>query len=253
MLDLVTEAVKKEFFFSPWIRPEKAEGVLAPPMAFATELLQPIREGLACRANYRLGIGDVDGAWSDAVTVTRLSVKHNENFTAVISISEPFYLEKNILRLHPVSDVDRERRLSDLDGLAPLFSFEKYVQFDRLIKLWLVAMFDRDPAPNMKYINWCRVAHLINKDYDEFERIAGKIREPDQENFIKSFSPYFLPPERSFLSEKLGKPLTVDERSKELAYGIRMEGNGPGTVFPTLKNHQDRYDELRRTLEKGPE
>jgi hypothetical protein len=71
-LDLVSRAAGKSTFHVPLVRQNKHEIIIDDVAYFEIQRMRLFARGLQARANYRIGVGDIDGAIDDIVACQRL-------------------------------------------------------------------------------------------------------------------------------------------------------------------------------------
>lgn len=256
-LDLVAEAVRKEYYFEPKLRNphEKPESLDSGSVYGARILELRIPDGFEYRMQYYLGTKNIDKAWRDALSISCLRIHNNYFFSDANHFTAHARL---VLKNCPVSDKQRTQFISDLDLLPKRFSVKERLERWRYssirnIQIYYETGFNKP----VLYINWNVVAQWMNRTVDDFERtvdvLTAETDETKRQQIVDNFKTHYAtPPKRSWLSNCLGKPITVAERSKEYAWA-NEQFYILSYHIPSFLIHQEENDlqELRKELESG--
>jgi hypothetical protein len=163
-----------------------------------------------------------------------------------------------LLKNQPLSEEQREKFLADLADLPSWKTRSDFILFERINLLGMIALYAHVPnhAPNKdQYINWNIAASQTNQTFDllsqKAEELAKETDPVKKDKMLKEFREFFLErqqekPKRFWLSNLLGKPITVGERSRELAWKFRLAIMYDCLDYPA-KNDRD-LAELRKLL-----
>lgn len=247
-LDLYAEAVRKEYFFCPMLR-ESDRDVDYWPLP-ATLMYRDGMVAMRYLKQYHLGRRDVNAAWdchmTDFCLSQSLARSHAFFRTSFLALSD-FLADRTL------TPENRQHMLTTLDALARPISSEKQIDYWRIH--WL-AQIDTEPVrPNQKtpYINWNGVAIYVNRTAEDLEQTLKKLdAEPDEdkkEQIIEQFkSRYKNAPPRGWLGDLLGKPVTVDARTRELAWSYCQYAMVREFPAVLLRQGEKDLQDLRRRL-----
>ncbi|MDR3110126.1 MAG: hypothetical protein LBU65_10655 [Planctomycetaceae bacterium] len=137
-LDLLGKAVRKPTFQMPYTVNTETHNTFSDIMLIYRDMAVATQE----RAKFRIGIGDVDGAIYDIITIHRLArfVSQNRiimgNSLAGLAINGVANaIGFNANREHPATKEQIEHYLKELDALPPMPTFEQAVSGERLLAL----------------------------------------------------------------------------------------------------------------------
>ena len=133
-------AIRKPTFHIPLTRQSENDRLYSLPMADMQQMRMFAR-GLATRAQYRIGTGDIDGAIDDIVTCKRLGrhFGHGASLVnwlvgiAIEGIADSIGLAGSLE--HPPTKVQLERFVRELDGLPPAAKLVEKMRFERYLGL----------------------------------------------------------------------------------------------------------------------
>ncbi|MCU0963339.1 MAG: DUF1559 domain-containing protein [Pirellulaceae bacterium] len=188
-LDVLTEAVAKSTLAIPLVR-EDAGHTLIEMLWPEMQRTRSFARGLAARANYRIGTGDLDGAINDVIACKRLGrhVGHGVTIVdllvgiAVEGIADSIGLAGSLD--HPPTRDQLQRLVGAWDELPPRSSFAEHMLLERFTALEIIQSLAHDGelsasvgvwfrlpmglerAMGVIGLNWNLVAHRINAHYD---------------------------------------------------------------------------------------
>lgn len=258
-LDLVAEALKQTHYFVPMLRSPADEGKNWFQRAFDsnTTLPRELEEAFYVRLQYRLGKNDVEGAWQDAASLCRMRIHRKFEIGWMPHYcSAPFdHVLNHVLRNGELTAEQRKTFLADLDPLPDMESVEEALQRWRLLGLWYVAVYSQAFLDSqLQYMNWNIIAAETNRFYDQLEQAWAAIQqtpERRQEIVDDLRGRLSTPPERSWLSQRLDKPVTVTARSRELAWANSQTGL-PFMLNLLLETEKQAFEELRERIIDTP-
>jgi len=145
-LDAIAEAIRKPIFMSPMYQsPESVESGI--PQFFIDMLLPDVQtmramaKMFSARANYRIALGNIDGAIDDKLTIHRLGrqvmqksllVEHLVGISCEeIATAIPIGANPE----HPLTEAQIRRLLAGLDALPPRFSLQDSFEIERYLAL----------------------------------------------------------------------------------------------------------------------
>ena len=141
-LDVLAEAVRKPAFFVPYTRNNENTPIFDTNMTwFATPMMRGWARSLHGRARYRLGIGDIDGAIDDILSI-HLLARHAVNAGTIVGslvgiafegIGHSIGLGSN--PEFPPTKEQIERLVAELDALPPLLPLNAILESERLFAL----------------------------------------------------------------------------------------------------------------------
>jgi hypothetical protein len=180
-LDLVGEAVRKPVFHIPKARGTEDDelfAVLLPDVQY----IRSLARALSARANYRIGMGDIDGAIDDVVACKRLGrhVGYNGILIemlvgiAIEGIADSTGVAGSLE--HPPTKGQLERLVNELNDLPPVGEFKKAMLFERYSSLDVVQSMSRGnnalsdlniPGWMLRMgVDWNVVARRVNSHFD---------------------------------------------------------------------------------------
>lgn len=191
-LDLVAEAVQKPVFCTPLVLWDDELPFCEGRTGGAYAAIRGLVRGLAVRANYRLGTGDIDGAVDDIIACKRLSTHCAGQGLCVESLVgmaiEGISLANGIAVSpeHQPTDEQIQRLMSLWDGVLPTAAPESYMPLERLGILEMLQPRAASQSPlcfrkigssfeGVHYFgyDWNIVMRRINQWFDEAERGAS--------------------------------------------------------------------------------
>lgn len=141
-IDLLVEAVRKPTFWVPYTRQDEKTSTFESLLPL--ENMQMFREWartVSCRARYRLGTGDIDGAIDDIITIHRIG-RHAGRQGTLVSALVGIAIEGVAAAIgigenpeYPPSKEQIERLVKELDELPPRITFEECLEFERYFAL----------------------------------------------------------------------------------------------------------------------
>ena len=141
-LDLLTEAVRKPAFYVPYVREDENTPIFE--SAFRLDAMQYIRDwarALHARAQYRLGIGDIDGVINDIVTIHHLA-RHAGRQGTLVSGLVGLAIEGMGVAIgigsnpeFPPTKEQIERLVAELDALPPRQTLSEALESERYFGL----------------------------------------------------------------------------------------------------------------------
>jgi len=141
-IDLLAEAVRKPVFYIPIIREYENTSIFS-PLPFAV-LFRGWAQAVHARATYRLGVGDIDGAIDDIVTLHRLG-RHTGRQITLLSWALGRYMEalgSSIgIGSNPNFSPTREqieRLVTELIALPPRQTFGECLEAERYLSLAVI-------------------------------------------------------------------------------------------------------------------
>jgi hypothetical protein len=188
-LDVVSQAVAKPTFVIPLAR-ENASQALFVTLLPDVQRTRSFARGLAARANYRIGTGDLDGAIDDVIACKRLGrhVGHGATIVdllvgiAVEGIADAVGVAGSLE--HPPTREQLQRLLRAWDQLPPRATFAEHLQFERFSALEVVQSLAHGGAQSVSGesllelplgieravrvvgLNWNLVARRVNAHFD---------------------------------------------------------------------------------------
>lgn len=256
-LDLVAEAVRKEFYFEPKLRnPHEKPESLDCGTAYGARILElRIPDSLNYRFQYYIGTKNIDKAWQDAMSISYLRIHHNFFFPT----DDYFTVHaRSVLKNGVISDEQRKRFMNDLDRLPKRYDVKERIERWRYSSIRNVQIYcETDFNKPFLPLNWNVVARWHNRVADDFERTVDVLdAETDEAKRRKiiddSKSRYATPPKRSWLGNWLGKPITIRERSLDYAW-THEQFYILNYHIPSFLLRQEEVDlqEFRKELENG--
>lgn len=208
VLDLLAQSVRKEACFCPRLCDPDSFGLLSPSEKYrfyhsGIHVHLNFETALIFRIQYRSGQNRPDAAMEDFLSLVRLRSALRRSFVVVPPLPNRLVEEMKKL-LETVPEEKSDRFLADFKASSTSVDPAEVELYARVYSLWTVAEISRSYDQNermrnrFRFINWNLVAVTINRAYD-----------------LRGLN--FPPPERSWLEKWLEKPLTVEQRSKELA------------------------------------
>ncbi|MCL2006212.1 MAG: DUF1559 domain-containing protein [Planctomycetaceae bacterium] len=186
-IDLLAEAVRKPAFFIPFTR--KYEHAPVTESILDLELVQLPREwsrAVQARANYRLGIGDIDGVIDDIITIHHLA-RHSGKQGFLVSGLVGIAIEGMAISVgigsnpeFPPTKEQIERLVRELDALPPRPAYHECLESERYFALaalqdqyWGInpgMMDDMFPITLLPFLGWAVDINIamnrLNKVYD---------------------------------------------------------------------------------------
>ncbi|MDR3109134.1 MAG: hypothetical protein LBU65_05535 [Planctomycetaceae bacterium] len=218
-INLLGEAVRKPAFCIPLVW-HCDTNTMTYQLAIPLETVQYNREMVRAaygRAKYRIGIGDIDGAIYDTITVHRLGRYASRNGTllaafvgiAVDNMALQIGINGNPDR--PATKEQLEHYLKELDSLPPMVTFAECMESERLFGLGMLQgrfiskYNDGIPSPTLNWICDPNITfRFMNKAYDMM--CESEILQRDDEIFKVSSNPLHYITVRS-RSENLSRML----------------------------------------------
>lgn len=203
-LDLLGEAVRKPNFEVPFVRLDENKTLIS-LLFFEGPRLRGFARALQCRANYRIGTGDFDGAIDDVMTCKRLG-RHLQNQFNVIDRLTGVAIEgiADAIRVFDVrtSQCTKEqilRLVRETNMLPARRSLDRILFFERLVFLDLIDLYssrgydgyDENVKTMIKLgIDWNTVAKRINQKFDNPSELLGVDEENSEYGFNEFLSIY---------------------------------------------------------------
>ena len=139
-IDLIAEAVRKQVFRAPYARENENAPIVEMYSGMGGKSC--VWAGAAeARAKYRLGIGDIDGAIDDIVTIHRLA-RHVGKQGMLMSVRPGVLMEGTAFAIgigsnpeFPPTKEQIERLLAELDALPPRQTLSEAIESERLFGL----------------------------------------------------------------------------------------------------------------------
>ena len=207
-IDMLAKAVRKPAFFIPYVR--EHENTPAVVATLRLDIAQTMREwarAAHARAHYRLGIGDIDGAINDIVTLHHLGRHAGKQGTfvagfvgiAIEGLARSIGIGNN--PKFPPTKEQIERLIAELDALPPRWTLEECLESERYYGLavlqdlyWGINPgFDDDPFPYFRLLfpglKWTLDINLAmakqNKVYDAMTIPGATIDGETLEEFLE--------------------------------------------------------------------
>jgi hypothetical protein len=149
LLDAIAEALRKPVFFIPLLQdPSSAQtGVQFLIADVAVQTLDTFRfsrkivQNFQARANYRIGLGDIDGAIDDKISMMRLG-RHYARIGGFLLFSAGSTFERLALVIpvganpeHPLTEQQIRRFLAERDALPPRTPITEAIEWERYTAL----------------------------------------------------------------------------------------------------------------------
>ncbi|GHT40924.1 hypothetical protein FACS189443_1960 [Planctomycetales bacterium] len=223
-IDLLGEAVRKPVFRAPLVRENENVSLIAillPQIRGIRELSRAVNG----RALYRIGIGDIDGAIDDKITLYRLG-RYAGQSPFLIGGLVGFAIEGMGAAIgidanpdFPATKEQIERLMREIDALPPRITFAECIETERYCGLGTIQdLFRRDiPSKHatsldiiglFPSLSWSVDSNILlvqfNKAYDEM--IAGTFDEASFRSFRPSRNPFRYMTVRS-RTERMGDVL----------------------------------------------
>jgi hypothetical protein len=198
-INLLSEAVRKPVFYAPLVRKNESD-------TGNKNVIQAFREfarAAQARANYRIGLGDIDGAMDDIITCYRLARhvgKQGSLVDYLVGIAIEGMATAVPIGANPVALPSREQlqRLFDaIQSLPPPQKLEDCWEAERLFTLAFLQEYAFGRTPDVygvpEYGRWCSAVdwNYIFREYnDVFDSIIAGIpqkeeNEVGEEDFAK--------------------------------------------------------------------
>jgi hypothetical protein len=204
-LDAITEMIRKPVFFVPLL--QSAESIESGIPQNLLELSLPyvqtfrsIARIYQARAGYRIGLGDIDGAIDDKLTLNRLGrllspgggvVQH---LVGIAVEGQALVIPVGANPDHPLTEEQIQRILDGLDALPPRSPLSNALEWERYLGLSAIQTMKRNPSslPNgtefssdeiarlAMFCDWNIVFRRMNEMYDALqkpEKYAGILEE----------------------------------------------------------------------------
>jgi hypothetical protein len=141
VIDLITEAVRKPVFRIPYVRENENTPIFDVVLSGEVQMMRVWARSAQERANYRLGIGDIDGAIDDIITIHLIGRHSGKQGTLVYSLmgiavegmgraigigSNPEF---------PPTKEQIERLVREMDALPPRATLNEVMLSERLFGL----------------------------------------------------------------------------------------------------------------------
>lgn len=254
ILDLIASATEKDYCFLPKIRQPGTEGTLAvgqyDDLSKQTVLPRFFLFAFWCRAQLRLGEDNLDGAWSDLIHADRLAIQLRRSFSNLNSFAPLFQQAARLIEEHHPTPEQRKRFLADLDSLPSWENRADLLQYERFNVLWGLTIVSLQ-NPGTMHVNWNVVARQVNESFDRLDEL-GKEPNPDKRlETLREWSNQASEPRRSALGRWLEKPITVNERSRELAWA-HQQGLYVLAISWLSETKAHGFSELRNLLKDEP-
>ncbi|MDR1923761.1 MAG: hypothetical protein LBQ66_05235 [Planctomycetaceae bacterium] len=210
-IDLIGEAVRKPTFRMPLARVnENVPMIIALDSYHGYNVLREFARAVRNRADYRIGVGDIDGAIYDVMTLHYLGYhtgKHGTIIGTLMGIAISGVASSTAIGAnpdHPLTKEQLERWAKELNALPPKITFAETMESERLYVLALTQDQYRGilnvstymiTVPNgsndiniWKVWQWCIDINVmlseINKKYDSFN--AGNIYKQPLERMTRN-------------------------------------------------------------------
>jgi hypothetical protein len=187
-IDLLGEAVRKPEFRIPLVWENENSPIQAVLPIDETMVVREFARAAVGRAKYRIGIGDIDGAIDDVITVHRLGCHTRKQGTIVVGLigmaieRMAFSVHIGANPDHPLTKKQLERWIKELDNLPPRVTINECLESERFFCLaslqdmyWGKMSFDNDdevlrPIKLYPYSRWFYDFNIIfirfNKLFD---------------------------------------------------------------------------------------
>lgn len=157
-IDLLGEAVRKPVFRMPMVRENEDTALVESVISLSEmQLLREFARAANGRAQYRIGIGDIDGAIYDALTILHMERRTGKNGPVVsllVGIAVEGIGHSISIGANPEFSPSREQLehfMSELDKLPPPLTVEGAMEFERYMALG----------------SWQEIAHVRTSEYNE--------------------------------------------------------------------------------------
>ncbi|MDR3232235.1 MAG: hypothetical protein LBT46_00970 [Planctomycetaceae bacterium] len=207
-IDLVGEAVRKPAYCSPYVRKSENDLMIG-IVLHDCQITREIARSVLARANYRIGIGDIDGAIYDTVTVYRLgrhASKHGLFVGALIGIA----LESSAAGVgiggnpaHQPAKGQLEHFMKELQSLPERCTFVESFGTERLFALGSIqdifrgdlhSDLDMFGPPAWLWLRWSVDRNVVLRRFNEFFTQAEQGSAVfDDASFFKKNSPSVNP------------------------------------------------------------
>lgn len=167
--DVVAEAVRKPVFECPLGDPEPGTGIDSIPLS-EIQWMRSVARGLSVRANYRMGLGDIDGAIDDFETMKRLGI-HLQNQALAITQLIGFAIEgmANSIDIlgytHAPAKREHLLRLQEIEGEVTRQNYrDDDFLFFRMQTIDLIAR--QSNGVNLREFGESQIKYLVNFGID---------------------------------------------------------------------------------------
>ncbi|MCL2711069.1 MAG: hypothetical protein FWE95_09340, partial [Planctomycetaceae bacterium] len=155
-IDLLGEAVRKPTFFIPYVREHEKESMFDSwGSVMSVQVVREWARAAQARANYRLGIGDIDGAIDDIITI-RLLGRHTGKQGTIVAGLVGIALEGMGVAVgigsnpeFPPTKEQIERLIRELDALPPRWTVTEAIESERYFGLGVLYDFYWGTSPGM--------------------------------------------------------------------------------------------------------
>ncbi len=253
-LDLLTEAVRKPVFYVPYVRssPEKLN---IPDFGAETIMEREWARALTARANYRIGVGEIDGAIEDVLTIYRLARHAGHQgvwisyqiANALESIAESIEIGANPAA--PPSREQLKRLLRGIETLPPPVPFREMFEAARYsdLSFFQALAYGKNPYEDFDLdieFEWPVILKILSVDWNVvLERVNEKFDRLDDE-LVSNKRIDFNNEYRGWVSQSLCLLLT-DRRSDLVARGL-TDRIVSASALQEVENRRTCSDNLKR-------
>jgi hypothetical protein len=274
-INLLGAAVRKPVFCLPLVRENENSPIQDIFTIIDRQIIREFSRAVVGRARYRIGIGDIDGAIDDMITLHYLGRRTSKPGTidattvglAVESLAFSVNIGAN--HNHPLTKEQLERWLHELDHLPPRVTLEENLNSERLFTLASLQDMYWGNAPSIPHLSpaWIFDFDTLTRRYNKMfdSAIAGTFegkvssrdfRIPLSFFFVRSRTKYFgdtltslntesidsirVSMQRCECSENMQR-LTLALLLYEKDHGKLPDNNWPMDIRPYLGNKAEQY------------